>query len=114
MEFKEIVNLTNHDFKEIMSEMLIPASGSIARVDVKKEIIHRDPKGFSISKTIYGKIVGLDPENIDEEKLYLVSAVVLNALHEKGFRFDNIVAPGESIRDTDGNVIGARGFRLNG
>jgi hypothetical protein len=57
MEFKEIVNLTNHDFKEIMSEMLIPASGSIARVDVKKKLFIVIQKGLVFLKLFMGKLL---------------------------------------------------------
>ncbi len=114
-EYEEIVNLTNHDFKEFISGLVIPTSGlGVARVECKKEVIHRDPRGFNISKTVYGKIVGLDFDNIDPNKLYIVSAVVLNAIQDKGLRFDNIVAPAETIRDDDGNAIGAKGLRVNG
>lgn len=114
-EFNDIINLTNHEFKEFISGLTVPVSGlGVARVECKKEIIHRSRLGFNISKTVYGKIVGLDVENIDPTKLYIVSAVVLNAIQDKGLQFDNVVAPAETIRDDDGNVIGARGFRVNG
>jgi hypothetical protein len=111
----DIINLTNHEFKEFISGMTVPVCGlGVARVECKKEIIHRNPLGFNISKTVYGKIVGLDVDNIDPNKLYIVSAVVLNALQDKGLHFDNVVAPAETIRDDDGNVVGAKGFRVNG
>ena len=115
-KYKEIVNLTYHDeLKEVESGLIFPmADTGIARVEKKKIIIHRDPRGFTISKTEYGKISGLDINNIDPEKLYIVSTVVLNALIDKGLHKDNIVSPDESLRDSSGNVFANKGFRVNG
>ncbi len=114
-KYETIINLTNHTIKELISGKEIEVSKTgVARVETVQIPIYEDPEGFKIFKTEYKDIVGLDIENIDENTLYIVSAVVLNALLYKGLHFDNIVAPKESIRDNNGNVIGAKNFRVNG
>jgi hypothetical protein len=115
-KYKEVINLTYHNnLKEIESGLSFPMSPTgTARVEKRNIVIHHDPRGFSIEKTEYGEISGLDLDNIDPEKLYIVSVVVLNALHSKGIFLDNIVCPAESIRDRNNNVIANKGFRING
>lgn len=115
-KYKKIKNLTSHSpFKEFSSGLSIDTEpNSLVRVDTKEEIIYRDPSGFCIKKIIYGNIIGLDLDNIDPECLYIVSAVVLNALQSKGYYFENIVAPDKSVRDGHSNVIGSTHFRING
>jgi hypothetical protein len=114
-KYTKIINLTNHKLTEILSGIQIDFSESgVARVDCRDEIIYRDPSGYTISRTKYVHIVGIDLDNINPNHLYIVSAVVLNAIRERGLQFDNIVAPAKIIRDSDNNVIAARGFRVNG
>ena len=113
--FKEIINLTYHNnLKEIESGLEFPLTAQFARVEKKTICVHHDDRGFVINKTVYGDIVGLDVNNLNPETLYIVSVVVLNALHSKGYFFDNVVCPDESIRDKNQNVIANKGFRLNG
>lgn len=115
MKYEKIINLTQHDLKEMVSGLVIPSSATgVARVECKKEIIYEDETGFIISKTIYGNIVGLDINNINPNALYIVSAQILNALQDRNIYLENVVAPANSIRDRHGNVIGTEGFRING
>lgn len=114
-KYETIINLTNHSIKEFISGKVIEvAKNGVARVETEQVPIYEDPEGFKIFRTKYKDIVGLDIENIDPDSLYIVSAVVLNALSDKGLHFDNVVSPKESIRDNNGNVIGAKNFRVNG
>jgi hypothetical protein len=115
-KYTNIINLTNHTIKELISSREFEVSKTgVARVETVQVPIYEDEDGgFKIFKTEYKDIVGLDVNNIDTNTLYIVSAVVLNALLYKGLHFDNIVAPKESIRDNNGNVIGAKNFRVNG
>lgn len=113
-KYTEIVNLTVHNnFNEFSSGKIIPTAG-IARVETRQTPIYRDPSGFTIFKKEYLEIIGIDLDNIDPNKLYLVSAVVLNAIRDRGITLENIVAPAITIRDGSGNVIGSRDFRING
>jgi len=104
----KFVNLTKHSIKDLLSnkEYAVPRNSVVVNVS---EVIIRESDGTMITKLVYGDIVGLPAPQ--EDVMYIVSAVVLNALN--GSRED-CVAPSRPVRDSKGVVMGCRGFRTNG
>ena len=85
----------------------IPKSGILPRVDEKKvviETITTEGLNFEITASEFGEVVGL-PEK-EDGLLLIVSRLVAQACADR----DDLLVPGELIRDENGNVIGARGF----
>lgn len=117
-----LVNLTPHTITVIGSgetDMVIAASGQVARVSSTDEIVDylsydfETPSGidgneFPIYVTRLGEVVGLpDPE---EGTVYLVSGMVRSAVHER----QDVWSPGPLVRDDKGQPIGCKGFYRNG
>jgi hypothetical protein len=104
-------NLTMHEIHIVPAGLRIPAPPSAtshpARVNMSEVVEYKGNVKFT--RVEYGEIFGL-PEPVNNT-LYIVSAVVLNALN--GSRSD-CVAVSNTIRDQNGTVIGAHGFRFNG
>lgn len=107
------VNLTPHEVRIYESGasdaallVSVPASGQIARVSTRMELLH--PIGrVPIYRTEFGKVTGL-PETPRHGIYYIVSAIVLE--HCRGDR-DDLLAPGELLRDADGRPVGCIGLR---
>lgn len=111
---KKIINLTPHAINVIKGEekIIFPPSGAIARVcthSIEAGVINNIP----IVKTSYGDIdFGVE---LEEDTIYIVSAIVLSAL--KAINHPNLnqfVAPntGAAIRNTEGQIIGVPGFTI--
>ena len=101
----KFINLTPHDLnvKNTSGEMvLIPKSGRTARL-----LVSRTPQahigGFATAAPVFGEIEGLPPH--EDGTTFVVSALVA----ERAGR-DDVVAPGELLRDEAGIVIGCNGF----
>lgn len=85
----------------------IPPSGTIANVKSSSQpsddiIID----GLSIPTV---KMTFSDIENLpqpEKDTYYFVSSLVANACKEKGIPTDNLVLPGETVRDENGRIIG--------
>lgn len=107
----KFVNLTSHEINELVSGTTFPVSGIVARVSTV-ETVDRNFGKIQVKKTVYGEIVGL-PES-QEDTIYIVSSIVLNALRELGTNRTDIVSPAKSVRGADGQVTGCLGFRING
>ena len=105
----KVVNLTPHTINLQTDEgqvVEIPPSGIVARVEEKTETIGKIQVGDGnipvIRKTL-GRVENLPEPR--EDTIYIVSLIVAQAL--AGTRSDVYVI-GESIRDKEGRVIGAR------
>ena len=99
------VNLTPHQIDEQTTGLSIPSSG-IARIKMQSRIIDTID-GVPLFHSYYvGNLEGL-PEPV-EGTIYIVSALALNAVPAD--RTD-VVAPGDAVRDSEGHVIGCKGFR---
>jgi hypothetical protein len=112
-----LVNLTPHEVVLYDSTgqsiaLKIPPSGKVARVTVKAEIVG-EVNGIFIRKTTYGDIVDLPDQQ--EDTVYIVSTVVLLALHAKGIRRGDVVSPDTNpdsvIRDPQGKILGVKYFQ---
>jgi hypothetical protein len=116
LEKVKLVNLTPHEvtvFIDSSNTLKIPPSGQVARVQSTEELVGY-VNGISVYKTIYGEVQGL-PEP-QEDTIYIVSQVVLQALKEKGIKRDDVLAPNTgpsqngAVRDQQGRIIGVRSF----
>ena len=108
-----IINLTAHTINVVNGESNIayPSEG-LARVKtVEKEI--EKINGIPVVKTVYTDVEGLpEPE---ENTVYLVSTLVLQALKANGINRTDCLAPNTglsgAIRDDQGRIIGVKGFQ---
>lgn len=108
-----LVNCTPHTVNIRRKDgtiLTIESSGNFARVATVKETVSLPGvEGINVVKTVFdtSKIEGLPAPQ--EGVLYIVSLITLNAL--KGIRND-LVAPGDLIRDEGGNIIGCDGLTV--
>ena len=105
----KIINLTPHpvNLQTETGVVEIPPSGIVARVEEKTEEVGKVKVGNSGHVPVIRKTLG-QVENLPEPRegtIYIVSLIVAQAL--EGTRSDVYVI-GESIRDKEGRVIGAR------
>jgi hypothetical protein len=100
----KIINYTPHPINEVTTGRTFPPSGIVARV-TSTSTPAGEIDGIPIVTTTFGEIEGLPAPQ--EGVAIIVSGMVLDA---KGKRFD-LVAPGELVRDSNGNPIGCKGFR---
>lgn len=99
------INLTAHPINEVLSGMVIPKSGRIARA---KQSTYKVAEHAGIP--IYAsKFTGVDgiPEP-QPDTIYIVSSLVLNATTRP-----DVVSPGNVQRDEFDKPIGCIGFRQN-
>ena len=108
-----LINCTPHAVN-IHSEngtvLTVEPSGDFARVaTIKEETSIPGLEGIKVEKTTFdtSKVEGLPAP--EEEVIYIVSLITLNAL--KGIRTD-LVAPGNLIRDEGGNIVGCDGLTV--
>ncbi len=109
-EVQEIVNLTPHEVTISMWEdnpITIPSEG-VARVEEKNKHVHFLSGGLEINQLAYGNVTGLPP--CRPACLFLVSRIVMAALPER----DDLVAPGDLIRDATGKILGCHNLLCNG
>lgn len=108
-----LVNCTPHTVnihRKDGSILTVEPSGNFARVATSVENIKiPEIEGINVAKTTFdtSNIEGLPAPQ--EGTLYIVSLITLNAL--KGIRND-LVAPGNLIRDEGGNIIGCDGLTV--
>jgi len=99
----EIVNLTPHSINIVMGNgevRTIPPSGTIARCRETSEIVG-DINGIPVIRKSFGNVEGLpDPSS---GVIYITSALVANAA-----RREDVVCPGDPVRDSNGNIIGCK------
>jgi hypothetical protein len=101
-----IVNLTPHDLSVVLADesvCKIPKSGQVARVATKREAA-RPIGGVQTFRTTYGEVEGL-PDPVDGT-VFVVSGMVAARCPDRS----DVFAPGELVRDGDGNVVGCRGL----
>lgn len=104
MNITNLVNLTPHNINIKINggEVVLPASGKVARVAVIREQIGT-VAGIPVYKSFMGELIGL-PDPV-EGTGYIVSLLVKTSLHRK-----DLFSPGELVRDDKGVVIGCNGL----
>lgn len=98
------LNILNDDEEEVLT---IPPSGDTVRVDVTRQTVDH-VEGAPIKKTEFGDVEGL-PEP-KEDTIYVVSGFV--GSHPDVSDRDDVVSPGQLVRDENGKPIGAKGFAV--
>jgi hypothetical protein len=121
----QIINLTPHDCHLIMGDTTytIKRSGLEARVSVNTFNPHTAPVAFEVGCAGFatyeqvdvpiayrqlGTVQGLPGEQLGT--LYLVSTMVADAVPHR----EDVIVPGELVRDEQGRPIGCRGFYRSG
>jgi hypothetical protein len=117
LEKMKLINLTQHDivvYDQSNNEVLrVPPSGVVARVQSTEELVGY-MNGIPLFRALYGEVQGL-PEP-QENTVYIVSQLVLQALKEKGIQRTDVMAPNTNpgpngaVRDQQGRIVGVRSF----
>ena len=103
-------NFTPHNVVIVMNEatkIVIPSDG-IARVTETKTVAPSiDVDGVIIEtfKSSFGEVENLPPQ--EEGVMVIVSALVASAAKDR----NDLLVPGELVRDNDGNIIGCKSLR---
>lgn len=108
----KVENLTPHAVVVANGDERItfPPSGRVARVATNLE--SAEPlNGVPTWHQTFGEIVDL-PEHADGV-MYIVSGLLVSAAEAAGRRTDDLLVPGQQIRDDEGRVVGCRGFIRN-
>lgn len=104
-------NLTPHEVKIYKLngtvpdlDVVIKASKIIARVSCEYIKVDKKVDGIDLYRPVFGEVTGLP--DYEEGTYLLVSAMVREALPLR----QDLVSPGQLLRDNDGNVIGYLGL----
>ena len=106
----KLKNLTPHNVVIVINELtkiVIPSDG-IARVTETKTITPSiDVDGVIIEtfKSSFGEVENLPPQ--EEGIMLIVSALVASAAKGR----DDLLVPGELVRDDGGNIVGCKSLR---
>ena len=102
-----LVNLTPHAVNFITADGVqvnVAPEGIIARLE-QHDVLSRWIGRIPVYKTEYGQVQNLpDPQ---PDTIYIVSGMVLNKVNGR----DDVLSPGSLIRNDEGQVIGAGGFK---
>lgn len=108
-----IINLTQHTINVISegNETAYPSQG-LARVKTEEKEICKI-NDIPVIKTVYTTVEGLPDQQ--ENTVYLVSTLVLQALKANGIERPDCLAPNTglsgAIRDDQGRIVAVRGFQ---
>ena len=102
-------NFTPHNVVIVMNEtkIVIPSDG-IARVTEAKTVAPSiDVDGVIVEtfKSSFGEVENLPPQ--EEGVMVIVSAMAADAAKDR----NDLLVPGELVRDNDGNIIGCKSLR---
>lgn len=104
-----IVNLTPHRITFVdacgNSIMVVEPSGHVARVTAKTVTIG-EVEGIPLTATAYGEVEGLPDPN--GEDVYIVSSIVARRRRNR----DDLFITNESVRDSDGRIVGCRSLAV--
>ena len=105
----KLKNFTPHNVVIVMNETtkIIPSDG-IARVTETKTVTPSiDVDGVIIEtfKSAFGEVENLPPQ--EEGVMVIVSALVASAAKGR----DDLLVPGELVRDDGGNIVGCKSLR---
>lgn len=103
----QIINLTPHNIYEVTTGQTFKPSGIVARLDTTLDQVGT-VNNIPLYDKLYGTIKNLpDPQ---PNTYYIVSGIMLDAGVAQG-RTD-LLAPGELVRNTKGQLIGCKGFSV--
>lgn len=108
----EAVNLTPHPIGFVDQDnqpLLTVESTAVARVSSQTSVVgYFRINGIQVPRTHteYGQVEGLpDPTH---GVIYIVSGMIVSALASQGIHRDDLLVPGQQVRDDQGRVIGCR------
>ena len=107
----KFVNLTPHTLNiqdGLGSVWPVAPDGTVARVSSTSIEIAGGCGPFALVATVYGEVTGLPMPVADT--IYIVSSMVADRVLDR----DDVVAPGELVRDEKGQPIGCRGLKTSG
>ena len=112
-----IVNLTPHTLNVVDDTgkiiLSVAPSGTVARV-VTQQTVAFQLGGIDVVRTIFGDVDGLPSPQ--DDTMYVVSTLVLQALKANGIVRNDVVSPDTSptsvVRDDAGNIIGVKRFQV--
>lgn len=103
------VNLTPHEinlFDEDGNEVVALApTGDSVRIETERQKVG-EADGVPIFEVEFGEVNGLPEPNGDD--IFIVGGFVNS--HPEVSERDDVMSPGELIRDSDGNPVGAKGL----
>lgn len=100
----KMINLTPHTVTFIRDdgvELYVKPSGELARLTTKTVTIG-EINGIPVTATEYGDVTGL-PDPADDT-IYIVSSLVASRVPHR----EDVFIPNESVRDTEGRIIGCK------
>lgn len=105
----KIINLTPHPLKiqrqdGSVLELAKPEVGTLVPRRTAKSVQMEPIEGLSISTTIFGEVENLPAE--EDNTIFVVSRLVVDGATHR----TDLFAPGELLRDEQGNIIGAKGL----
>ena len=106
-KIKEIINLTPHEINLIGGPTFEP-SGEVARISSTNESageLQVNGESIPLITQQFGEVIGLPQEK--EGTLFIVSGLIF-ANSER----DDLLVPGEQVRDDTGRVIGCKSFQV--
>ncbi len=104
----KFINLTPHtiDIHHSTGEIThVPPSGEVARCAEERMVV-RTIGTISVEKAVYGEVTGL-PDS-EEGTIYIMSMRAAQGVSGR----NDVVLPGEAIRDKDGKIVGCRGLSV--
>lgn len=112
-----IVNLTPHTLNVVDDAgkiiLSVAPSGTIARVTTQQTVVG-NVGGVDVVRTVFGDVDGLPAPQ--DDVVYVVSTLVLQALKANGIFRNDVVSPDTSptsvVRDDAGNIIGVKRFQV--
>ena len=89
--------------------LTIEPEKEIARVSSKT--IYTDPVEFNgvsipLAKVVFGEVEGL-PVNLEEDTLYIVSSITVNAFKANGHDTKQLRLVADTVRNEQGQIVGA-------
>lgn len=99
----EIINLTPHSINIMLGEesIILPPSGKVARCKEVSQQVGTLENKVPIVKKVFGEVYDLpDPQ---EGVIYVVSALVAQAAKR-----NDVLCPGDPVRDAEGKIVGCQ------
>lgn len=105
----KIINLTPHPLKiqkldGSFLELPKPEAGNLIPRRTAKSVQMDPIEGVAIATTVFGEVENLP--SVQEGTIYIVSRLVVDGAPDR----TDLFAPGELLRDPEGNIIGAKGL----
>lgn len=105
----QFVNLTGHDITELVTNTVIPQSGTIARLTMNTVQIDTI-NGIPVFDVTMDMVYGI-PEP-QPNTVYIVSALCLDLMKQAGYIRPDVVSPAKIQRNKDTKqILGCIGFR---